>query len=334
VEIGISLGLSPREDVSRLIKLLHLAEDLGVSQAWMIDSQLAMKDAYLALAVAARETRSLHLGPGVTNLVTRHETVVANAMATLASFAPGRVVVGVGAGDSAVIPLGSKPLSLARCQTGLRRLQALLAGEAVPGPTGDLRLSFTPIPTPPVYLAASQPGMLELAGRVADGVVIMGPSDIGTVRLQLEHVDRGIRAAGRSVGDVRRDLWVTMAVGELAEATADVKSWASAQARWLTTWRELPSSLETFRDELEDARQHYDFSQHLARRADHAREVSDELARALAVAGPPEECVPRLSALAALGPDRITITLLSGGRERRLHDLVAICASAIADTRV
>lgn len=334
MEIGISIGLSPREDLGRLIRLLRLAEDLGVSQAWMIDSQLAMKDAYLTLAVAARETRSLCLGPGVTNLVTRHETVVANAMATLASFAPGRVDVGVGAGDSAVIPLGLKPLSLARCQAGLQRLRALLAGEAVPGPTGDLRLSFTPIPTPPVYLAASQPGMLELAGRVADGVVIMGPSDVETVRLQLDHVERGLRAAGRAAGDVRRDLWVTMAVGEPAEATADVKSWASAQARWLTTWRKLPHSLETFRDELEDARRRYDFTQHLSRRAHHAVEVSDELARALAVAGPPEECIRHLSALAALGPDRITLTLLSGGRERRLHDLVAVCAHAIADTRV
>jgi 5,10-methylenetetrahydromethanopterin reductase len=306
------------------VGLLRRAEEMGISMAWLIDSQLAMKDAYMTLAVLANETRSIRLGPGVTNLVTRNETVVANAMATLASFAPGRVTVGLGAGDSSVFPIGERPLTIERCRTGLLRLRALLEGESVPGPEGPVRLSFVPQQPPPIFLAASQPRMLRLGGEVADGVIVMGPAVPDLVDVQFSYIDQGAREAGRSPGDVERDLWVTVAVGASDEATNDVKSWASAQARWLATWKEVPPSLRPFSSEMEAARDRYQFASHLARGAAHSAEISDEFARALAVAGPPDECQRRLAGLAQLGAGRITATLLSGGRERRLEQLVEL----------
>lgn len=334
MELGVSLGLSPREDVDHVVRVLRSAEDQGISTAWIIDSQLAMKDAYLTLAVLARETASITLGPGVTNLVTRHETVVANAMATLASLAPGRIVVGLGAGDSAVFPIGAKPLSIRRCHEGLERLRSMLKGGGVDGSAGEMRLSFAPQPPPPIYLAGSQPRMLELAGKVADGVIVMGPADPDMVRTQFDHIDRGLRSARRPASSLVRDLWVTMAVGDRESATADVRSWATAQARWLTTWSDVPPTLEPFREEMDRARRDYEFGSHLARRAAHAGDVSDRFARALAIAGTADDCVPRLSALTALGPDRITVTLLSGGRELRVRQTLEVFREATAVSRV
>ncbi|MCU1497655.1 MAG: class flavin-dependent oxidoreductase [Acidimicrobiales bacterium] len=321
-ELGISLGLSPRESVERFLRLVRSAEDLGVDAAWVVDSQLAMKDAYIVLALLAQQTTTLKVGPGVTNGVTRHETVVANAMATLAAVAPDRVLVGFGAGDSAVYPLGRKPLSIRETGDAVTRLRRLLGGGAVDGPGGDLQLSFRPDPVPPVYLAASQPRMLRLAGEVADGVIIMGPSDPETVRMQLASVDEGAVAAGRDPSDIHRDLWVTFAVGD--DAVDDVKSWASAQARWLAKWAVVPESLERFRPEMDAAAASYDFATHLARKADHASTVSDDFARVLAVAGTEGECLQRLSDLVDTGLDRVTLTLLSGGRERRLTELTRV----------
>ena len=103
----------------------------------------------MALAVLARATKTLNIGPGVTNLVTRHETVVANAMSTLATLAPGRVLVGVGAGDSSVFPLGRQPMTIANCDIGIRRLRSLLNGEEVRYEGGDVTLSYKPEPVPP-----------------------------------------------------------------------------------------------------------------------------------------------------------------------------------------
>lgn len=319
VELGLSLGLSPREPPQRFVELARSAERLGVDALWVIDSQLAMKDAYVALSLLADGTDRIRVGPGVTNLVTRHETVVANAMASLASIAPGRVVVGVGAGDSAVFPIGRRPLRIAECRSGIVRLRSLLCGDEVEGDVGGLRLAFAPKPAPPVYLAASQPRMLRLAGAVADGVIIMGPADRDTLDLQIGHVDAGAEEAGRDPHDVLRDLWVTVSVG--SSAVDDVKSWASAQARWLMRWRQLPDSLERFRPEMERAAAGYDFGDHLSLRADHADAISDDFARALAVAGDREQCAERLLSLIGVGVDRVTLTLLSGGRERRLAEL-------------
>ena len=325
---GISLGVSPRETVDRFVSVVRRADEAGVDACWVVDSQLAMKDAYVAIAVAARETDRIQLGPGVTNVVTRHETVVANAMATLAELAPGRILAGIGVGDSAVFPIGGRPSTIAESEGALRRLRALMRGEAVPTPGGDVTLSFRPPAPPPIFFAASQPRTLRLAGAVADGVIVMGPSDPETVAMQLALVDEGAASAGRHPEDVFRDLWVTIAVGD--GAVDDVKSWASAQARWLTTWKTVPASLERFRPEMVAAAQQYDFGTHLSRRADHAATISSELACALAVAGPAEVCAARIEALRAAGPDRITMTLLSGGRERRLDDITDVWTRASA----
>ncbi|MCW3040977.1 MAG: class flavin-dependent oxidoreductase [Solirubrobacterales bacterium] len=323
-ELGLSLGLSPRESMDRFVQLLQRAEQLGVDAAWIVDSQLAMKDAYVTLAVLARETQTLKMGPGVTNLITRHETVIANAMATLENLSPGRIMVGVGAGDSAVFPIGRKPLTIRECDEGVRRLKALLAGEALPMGDGEKALSFVPANRPPVFFAGSQPRMLRLAGAVADGVIIMGPADVESVRMQLAQVDAGAIEAGRSPSDVQRDLWVTLSVGDGPKPVNDVKSWCSAQARWMTTWRDMPSSLEPYRSEMDRAAKEYDFSTHLSLSAGHADTVSDEFAKVLAVAGTTQECQSRLAALAATGVDRITVSLLSGGRERRLEEIAEV----------
>ena len=63
-----------------LITVAKRAEEIGVDMMWVVDSQMAMKDAYIAMGLLGRETKKLKFGPGVTNLVTRHPTVVANAM--------------------------------------------------------------------------------------------------------------------------------------------------------------------------------------------------------------------------------------------------------------
>jgi 5,10-methylenetetrahydromethanopterin reductase len=322
-ELGLSLGVSPRETFDRFISIANRAETLGVDMLWVVDSQLAMKDAYVAMALLARETGMIKFGPGVTNLITRHPTVVANAMNTLAFLAPGRLQIGVGIGDSAVFPIGKKPMTIADCEQGIAELRSLLRGETRNYGAGDVTLSFKADPVPPIFLAASQPRTLELAGMVADGVIIMGPSDPETVRMQMASVDAGARRAGRDPSSVFRDLWVTIAVGG-QDAIDDVKSWASAQARWLARWKTVPASLEKYRAEMEHAVASYDFQNHLSLSADHATGVSDEFARALAVVGDEQECRRRLQELCTARVDRVTLTLLSGGRERRLDEIAAV----------
>jgi 5,10-methylenetetrahydromethanopterin reductase len=327
-ELGISLGWSHREPADRILSLVREAESAGVDVCWVIDSQLAMRDAFVMLGLLARETTKIRIGPGVTNLITRHPTVVANSLVTLRSLAPGRVLAGVGAGDSAVYPVGLKPQPVDWLREGIDDLRALLAGETIESPAGDLRLSGVDGPFEPIYLAASQPRMLQLAGAVADGVIIMGPADPEVLRGQMQHVDRGAEGAGRMAAVVLRDVWITMAVDGEEPGVDAVRSWASAQARWLAKWAELPPGLGRFEEELQLAAEAYDFERHLSVSADHAAVISDELAAALAVVGDVEECAARIRQIAEVGADRVTVSLLSGGRERRLQDLRAVWGAA------
>src|SRR5688572_30261301 len=111
-QFGLSFGISARELLLRIGDVARTAEDNGFNAAWVIDSQVAMKDVHVALTVAAMATKKLQLGTGVTNPLTRHITVTANAIAGVDEVSGGRALLGLGSGDSAVFPLGWKPASI------------------------------------------------------------------------------------------------------------------------------------------------------------------------------------------------------------------------------
>jgi 5,10-methylenetetrahydromethanopterin reductase len=321
MRFGLSLGVSAREPLARAVEVLRQADAGGIDCAWVIDSQLIMKDAYVVLTLAAGATHHLRLGTGVTNPITRHLTVTANAAAALREASDGRFVLGLGAGDSAVYPLGRWPASLRTCREAIETIRTLLDGKEAGVDGRRLRLATAAGPVP-IFLAASQPKMLGLAGQVADGVIVLGIADPDFTRQQIAIIREGAAAAGRLPGEPFVDLWVTVSVSaDRAAALNDVRSWASTQARWIARWKTMPAVLQPFAGEIAAAAAAYDFGEHLSRRAGHRHTVSDGFTNAVAVAGPREECVARLRALAATGVDRITVTLLSGGRTERLRVL-------------
>lgn len=318
LEFGFMMGVSPREPIARFAELTARAEALGFDMAWVADSQLYTKDPYVALTLAAAASRSIRLGPGVTNPVTRHLTVLANSMAALNEVSGGRAVMGIGSGDAAVTPLGLRA-SLASVRAAVERIGALTAGSAVHLDGHDVRLA-TGGTRVPIFVSASQPGMLRLAGAVADGVILMGAAVPDLTRWQLDLVAEGAAGAGRTLDDVFVDLWFAISISDdRAAAVRDVRPWATSQARWFARWKELPPPLRPFTEQFRRAQASYDFARHLARRDDAADQVSDDYVRWVGVAGPLEECVAKIRPLLGLKVDRISFSLLPGGRAERLR---------------
>src|SRR5262245_52923153 len=159
---------------------------------------------YVALTLAALNTSRVRLGPLVTNPLTRHLVVTASAMASIDELSGGRAVLGLGSGDSAIYTIGAPPATLAGLEDAVRTLGRLTAGEAIARPEGTWRVHQTARRVP-VYLAAEGPRTLELAGRVADGVIVGLGLTPEVIRLSLDAIERGARAAGRSPADV--DIW-------------------------------------------------------------------------------------------------------------------------------
>ena len=309
---GLSIGVSPREPLRRVGELAAAAERHGFESLWYIDFQLGMKDAYTAMILAALATEQVQIGAGVTNLVTRHPTVTANATAAIDELSGGRAVLGLGAGWSAVLGAGRQPSRLGELRQGIDELRRLFSGEAdeLYGRTVQLASADRQVP---VYLAASQPGMLQLAGEVCDGAIIMGAADVAFSKWQLGFIDQGLERAGRDRSAITIDLFVTMSVNEDTDvAISDVAAWATSQAATFKPWKRLPPTWDRFRPEFDRAAEAYDLADHLSRHAGHKRIVSDEFIQSVAIADGFDGCVTRLVELTRLDIDRITFALLPG----------------------
>ena len=293
----VSVGISPRQSFDSWAEFVKGLEAEGVRRLWAIDSQLAMKDVYTGLVVAALNTTRIGLGTGVTNAVTRHPTVTANAIAAVAEISRGRAILGLGAGDSALYGIGLKPQKVVEVE------------EAI----GFFRSRVDAVP---IYLAVSQERMCQLAGRQADGAIVMGPAQPDMVRRQVDWIEGGLKAAGRD----RRTFEIEF-IATVATSPDDVRSWASTQARLLAHHRELPESLVPFRDEIKASEESYDYAEHLSTHATHSGAMSDELVRTLAIVGTPSECVERLRALQATGLDSMIFPLAGRGRLERWRKL-------------
>jgi 5,10-methylenetetrahydromethanopterin reductase len=319
--LNVSLGISPRESLREWMRFVASLDERGVERLWLIDSQLAMKDVHAGLTTAALSTRRMRLGPGVTNPATRHPTVTAGAMAALSELAEGRAVLGLGAGDSAVQGLGRRPAKVAEVEAAIRFFRAAFAGEEATweGTTHHAPHLAAPVP---IYLAVSRPRMCALAGRLADGVILMGPAQPQLVAEQVGWIAEGIAEAGRDRAEVDICFVATTSANDDTDAAVrDVRSWASAQARLLADVAELPPALAAYADELARAKAGYDYGEHLSTRAGHQGTVSDDLVRVLAVAGPPAECAARLAELRAAGIDELIFPLMGTDRLERLRVL-------------
>jgi 5,10-methylenetetrahydromethanopterin reductase len=161
---------------------IELAERLGYDTAWCYDSPALYPDVWVTLALAAQRTSRIRLGPGVLVPSLRHVMTNAAAVATLEALAPGRIVVGVGAGATGRLAMGQRPLTWASVEAYTRALRALLRGEDVEWDGGMLRMLHPGTCAParplhtPVVVAAQGPKGVAVAKAVADGIFTVGPA--------------------------------------------------------------------------------------------------------------------------------------------------------------
>jgi 5,10-methylenetetrahydromethanopterin reductase len=209
----IGIRVPPCVPLPELVAFVQEVECRGFDEVWFPDSQLLWRDVFATAAAATMGTSRIGLGTAVTNVVTRHASVVAGAARTVAELAPGRFVLGVGVGNSSVVPAGLAPSTRAGLRSGLGVIRRLLAGEDVVFGASRSRLR-DPVAVP-VHLAASGPRNLRLAGEVADGAILLSgvaPEPLAAAMHQVaagaagrEPVPITVSAFCRVTGSVRRD---------------------------------------------------------------------------------------------------------------------------------
>jgi probable F420-dependent oxidoreductase len=170
--------------------------ELGYTDAW--SSEADAYDAFTPLALAAAWAPTLRLGTAIIPAFTHPPAVLAQQVASLADAAPGRLLVGIGASSNVIVERWNgipfeRPYQ--RVRDTVRFLRQALTGEKV---TQDFetfsvqgfRLGIPPAEVPKLLVAALRPGMLRLAGREGDGVILnwLSADDVATV---VPHVHAG-----------------------------------------------------------------------------------------------------------------------------------------------
>ena len=321
----LSFGVTvlPDPPYSRFLELLQLAEEQGFDHGWTYDSHILWQDAYPLLTLAAANTRKLMLGHCVTNPGIRDPTVTASAYATLQDISGGRMIMGIGRGDSARRTIGLKPVRVAEFEESIATIRELMNGRRVHWNDVDIEIEWAKGQPPiPLYVAGYGPKVLAIAGRQADGVIIQ-LADPDIVEWIVAQVRGAAAAAGRDPTEVKVMACAPAHVsGDVADACDQVR-WFPAMVSnhvfdLLSKYDRslLPPSLTDYVERMQ--RESYDYSEHSRVGATHGEQVSDETCERFCVLGTVGQHVEKLKRLEAVGVDQWNIYLMTQGQEETL----------------
>lgn len=223
VDLRVPVGTT----IPGVVDFIARCEDAGFDGVGVHDHPHRGRDVYITLALAAACTRRLRLYPATSSPVVRHPLLLASAIHSLQEIAPGRVALTVAPGFLAARAIGRSRGTVAVMREAVLAIRRLLAGAPGEFEGRTSRLLNTSAPTPLVYLLAAGPRMVELAGEVADGALLMVGIDPQAIRAARRHLEEGARRAGRSLAGFHTIFIVTMG---LADRLEDARRWPQ---RWV-----------------------------------------------------------------------------------------------------
>ena len=171
----------------------------------------------------------------------------------------------------------------------------------------------------PVYVAATEPRMLRLAGRVADGATMAVGTEEAAVKYAMSHISKGVQEVGRDLGEIRTIEWIPCAISSDREkAKRDVNGVVGTMIHFTTGFSptERGSHMASEVPELglsddmgNTLRAKYDYSQHGATGAAHSGQIGEQLIDKFALAGTIDDCIRGLKRIESLGIDQVTLVL-------------------------
>jgi 5,10-methylenetetrahydromethanopterin reductase len=292
------------------IALARHAVKAGAQSLWMAE-HLGYREAITTCAAFALSAPGPVLVPTAVSPYLFHPTPTAMALATLDELAPGRVAVALGVGNPMFLQeSGQKPEKPLRAMRefieAMRKLWSTepthMGGEFVR--LAGARLAFKPNPIP-IYVAAMGPDMLQLTGRMADGIVLSAGLSTDSVRRSFELVAQGAAKAGRNAKSLRCAGYIFFgASSDAREAVDTVRSKLAFVMRNKFLAQNIRDSGITVDQEAVIAA----IAQRDLKAA--AALVPDEAVEAFGIAGSPEHCLRRLRDFIDAGIDEPVLSLV------------------------
>jgi 5,10-methylenetetrahydromethanopterin reductase len=212
--IGIAFPGQPYS-LRETIATAQSAEAAGFESVWVAEDCWTGRDAISVLSCLALSTRTIAVGTSVVNPYIRHPVLTAMTFHTLAEIAKGRLRIGIASG------LPWKPLvetqmaawpPLRAMRESVDMMRNLLRGETLHFGEERVRLGvqrkcFEDPMEPhlgamPVYMGASGPKMTQLAGEIADGLLLGTGTSPGEVRARRSDLETGAARASRNIDSI------------------------------------------------------------------------------------------------------------------------------------
>src|SRR5438093_7905217 len=323
----LSFGVTvlPDPPYQRMLELMQLAEGHGFEYAWTYDSHILWEESYATLPLAAAQTTKIKLGHFVTKPGIRDPTITASWYATMQDISNGRMVMGIGRGDSSRRVVGLKPVRVAEFESRCAMIKDLMNGRSVDWNEKELELKWVreELRDIPMWIAGYGPKALAVAGRVADGVIIQ-LADPVIIQWIMDTARRAAEEAGRDPSELK------CIVGAPAHISDDIAD-AREQVRWFPAMVSnhivdligrygadgsiVPKALTDY----VQAREFYDYNDHSRVGAKHGEFVTDEICDRFCVLGTAEQAKAKLRELQGIGVDQFNIYLMTHSQEETLQ---------------
>ena len=324
--MALSFGVTvlPDPPASRLVELMQLAESNGFEYGWTYDSHVLWQESFPLLTLAIQATSTMKFGHCVTNPGTREPTVLASGYATLHDISNGRMVMGIGRGDSARRYIGQQPVKVAEFERRLRMLKDFMNGREVEWNGKELQLKWVrpELPDIPMWVAGYGPKALAVAGRVGDGVIIQ-LADPEIIQWIMQTARAAAAEAGRDPAELK---CIVCAPSHISDDIADARE----QTRWFPAMVSnhvqdlierygadgsvVPKALTDF----VESRKFYDYDDHSRVGAAHGEFVTDEICDRFSVLGSAAQATEKLRELESIGVDHYSVYLMTHGQEETL----------------
>ena len=311
---SIRFGNEPDLSPGDLQDLALLAEEAGYDALWMTEG--SGRDSVAQLTSIAGKTKRIGLGTGILPIFGRTPLNTAMCAAGAAAVSNGRFILGLGVGSRPAVETGHgipyhRPMT--RLRETITIVRRLLQGEEVDynGRVFDVSHASLGGAAPPgkvpIYIAALGPRMLELAGEIADGVLLSwtGPSSL---KGGIERVHQAATQAGRDPSQVKIAGYVrTSVAGDQEVAHASLRGQIARYTHnsyYRAFFRE-----SGFQQEMDDAQQASERGDDAAA----AKAMSPRMEQELGVIGSPAECREMLGEIQTLGLQELVIAPLPVG---------------------
>lgn len=306
IEFGIVMEASP----GHTARLATRIETMGFDILLCPDTQNLSPDPFTQLALASASTRQLKLGTGVTNPITRDVAVTACLFATLQAESGGRMLCGIGRGDSSAAHIGRDNAKTSELKEFVQRLQAYSRGETVDRDGTDSRLRWfdsVQVAPVPVDVACTGPQTIRMAVDVADRVSFAVGSAPERLRWAMDVALARLAETGRSRDSLQIGAYVNLVCDEDEGRAIELGRMISGMVAHFAGMKNapldhLPPPLKSLAAHMQ---QGYDMAEHARESGKHLQQVPDEFVDWFSICGPPKKCRDRLQTLIEMGLDHV-----------------------------